>query len=112
MSNKVPKDDVNFTLIEITSKEYVEITWKFVDIFSSYYPCNIDIEWRSIWRGVSIGNVFTEDVALSSNDDKRMQLIDSIEMHAYGTSKVLVIEKEKIKCNKIRNNTRYKYKTI
>ena len=41
-----------------------------------------------------------------------MQLIDSIEMHAYGTSKVLVIEKEKIKCNKIRNNTRYKYKTI
>ena len=32
-------------------------------------------------------NVFTEDInkiTLSSNDDKRMQLIDSIETYAYG----------------------------
>ena len=38
-------------------------------------------------------NVFTEEiniVALSSNDHKRMQSIDSIETYAYGTSKYLV----------------------
>ena len=37
-------------------------------------------------------------IALSSNDDKRMQSIDSIEKYAYGTSKGVVIEKEDIKC--------------
>ena len=47
-------------------------------------------------------NVFTEEInkiALSSNDDKRMQSIDLIETYAYGMSKVLVSEKEEIKCN-------------
>ena len=38
---------------------------------------------------------------LSSNDDKRMQSIDSIETHAYGTSQDLVNKKEEINCNKI-----------
>ena len=38
---------------------------------------------------------------LSSNDDKRMQSIDSIETYAYGTSKDLVSDKEEIKCNNI-----------
>ena len=36
-------------------------------------------------------NVFTEEInkiALSSNNDKRMQSIDSIETYAYGTSKI------------------------
>ena len=49
-------------------------------------------------------NVFTEEIdkiALSSIDDKRMQLIDSIEKYAYGTRKDLVSKKEEIKCNKI-----------
>ena len=49
-------------------------------------------------------NVFTEEIiriALSSNDDKRMQSINSIETYAYGTSKDLVSEKEEIKCNSI-----------
>ena len=49
-------------------------------------------------------NVFTEEInkiALSSNDDKRMQSIDSIETYAYGMSKDLVSEKEMIKCNNI-----------
>ena len=41
-------------------------------------------------------NVFTEEInkiALSSNDDKRMQSIDSIETYGYGTSKDLVSKK-------------------
>ena len=49
-------------------------------------------------------NVFTEEIneiVLSSNDAKRMQSIDSLETHAYGTSKDLVSQKEEIKCNNI-----------
>ena len=49
-------------------------------------------------------NVFTEEmnkIALSSNEDKGMQSIDSIEKYAYGTSKDLVRKKEEIKCNNI-----------
>ena len=49
-------------------------------------------------------NVFTEDInktVLSSNDDKKIQLIDSIETYAYGTSKDLVCNKEEINCNNI-----------
>ena len=49
-------------------------------------------------------NVFTEEInkiALSSNDDKRMQSIDSLETYAYGTSNDLVSDKEEIKCNNI-----------
>ena len=44
-------------------------------------------------------NIFTEEInkiALSSNDDKRMQSIDSIEPYAYGTSKDLVSEKKRL----------------
>ena len=49
-------------------------------------------------------NIFTEEInkiALSSNDDKRMQSVDSIETYAYGMRKDLVIEKEEVKCNNI-----------
>ena len=40
-------------------------------------------------------------IALSLNDDKRMESIDLIETYAYGTSKYLVSKKEEIKCNNI-----------
>ena len=57
-------------------------------------------------------NVLTEEInkiqmlvnnviLISSNDDKRMQSIDSIETYAYGRSKDLVSKKEEIKCNAI-----------
>ena len=49
-------------------------------------------------------NVFTEEInkiALSLNDDKRIQSIDSIETYAYGRSKDLLSEKKEIKCNNI-----------
>ena len=39
--------------------------------------------------------------ALSSNDNKRIQSYDSIEIYAYGGSKDLVSKKEEIKCNNI-----------
>ena len=43
---------------------------------------------------------FTEEInkiALSSNDDKRMQSIDSTETYAHEMSKYLICKKEKIK---------------
>ena len=49
-------------------------------------------------------NVFTEEInkiTLSSNDDKRIQSIDSIETYAFETSKGLAINKEEIKCDNI-----------
>ena len=48
----------------------------------------------------------TEDankIALNSNDDKKIQSIDSTERHAYQTSKDLINEKEEINCNFIIN---------
>ena len=40
-------------------------------------------------------------IALSSNDDKRMESIDSTEINAYGMNKDLVCKTEEIKCNSI-----------
>ena len=50
-------------------------------------------------------SAFTEEInkiALSSNDDKRIQSIASIETYAYGSSKDLVCNKEQIKCSNIK----------
>ena len=47
---------------------------------------------------------FTEEIrkiALSSNHDKRMQLIDSIETYAYVMNKDLLCRKEEMKYNNI-----------
>ena len=49
-------------------------------------------------------NIFAEEInkiSLWSNDDKKMQLMDSIEKDAYGTSKDLVSEKEESRCKKL-----------
>ena len=40
-------------------------------------------------------------MALSANDNKRIQSIDSIKTYAYGTSKDLIYKKGKTKCNNI-----------
>ena len=49
-------------------------------------------------------NAFTEEInkiALSSNDDKRMQSIDSIQTYAHGVNKNLVCKKEENKYNNV-----------
>ena len=49
-------------------------------------------------------NVFTKEInniTLSSNDDKIIQSIGSIESYAHRMSKDLVSEKEETKCNNI-----------
>ena len=52
-------------------------------------------------------NVFTEGInkiALSTNDDKRIQSLDFIETYAYKTKEdLLLCKKEEIKCNNIIN---------
>ena len=42
-----------------------------------------------------------DKIALSSNDNKRLQSNDPIEKYAYGMSKNLASEKEDIQCNYI-----------
>ena len=49
-SKKVRENDMDFSIKEITSKKYVEMTWKFVEIWSSKYRYNIHIESTSIRR--------------------------------------------------------------
>ena len=52
---------------------------------------------------------FTEEInkiVLTSNDDKRMQSIDLIEIYAYGTGRDLIRGKEESKCNNIIKNTK------
>ena len=39
--------------------------------------------------------------SINSNDDKRIESMDSIETYLYGTSKDLGSEEEVIKCNNI-----------
>ena len=56
MSKKLLRNDVDFSHIEITSKMYVEMTWKFNDIFFSTYQRNIDINSTSVQCGVYIGS--------------------------------------------------------
>ena len=54
-------------------------------------------------------NVFTEEInkiALSSNDDKKIQSIDSVKTYANGMKKDLVCKNKKIKYNNI--TTQYK----
>ena len=44
-------------------------------------------------------------IALSSNDDKKMQSIYSIETYAYEIDKDVVCKKEEIKCTNIRKQS-------
>ena len=50
-------------------------------------------------------SVFSEVVnktALSTNDKERIQLFRSVETYSDGTSKNIVLKKEKSKCNKLK----------
>ena len=54
-SKKVRGNHVDFSTSETTSKKYAEMTWKFVEIWSSTYRHNIHVESTSIRRGVPVG---------------------------------------------------------
>ena len=59
-SKKVRGNDVEFLISKIISKKYVEMTWKFVKIWSSTYRRIIDVESTSIRRGVPVGLFLAE----------------------------------------------------
>ena len=54
-SKKVRGKGVDFSISEITSKKYMEITCKFVEIWPSTYRRNINVESRWMRRGVPVG---------------------------------------------------------
>ena len=56
---KVSGSNVDFSVSEITSKKYVEMTWKFVEIWSSMYRRNIHVESTWIWHGRRPRGIFT-----------------------------------------------------
>ena len=56
---KVCGNDLDFPISEITSKKYAEMTWKFVEIWSSTYRYNIHVESTSIWPGATVRQFFT-----------------------------------------------------
>ena len=56
---------------------------------------------KQISKAQLLSTEVTNKIALSSNNNKRMLSIDSIEPYAYGRSKDLILKKEKIKRNNI-----------
>ena len=54
---KVLGNYVNFPISKITPKKYVEMTWKFVEIWSLTYRRDTDIKSTSARRGVPVGIV-------------------------------------------------------
>ena len=62
-SKKARGDNVDFSTSEIRRKKYVEMALKFVEIWSSTYRRNIDVESTWIRRGVLIGYIFLEEIS-------------------------------------------------
>ena len=54
---KVRGNDVDFLISKITPKNYVEMTWKLFEVWSSKYWRNIHHESTWIWCGVSVGKL-------------------------------------------------------
>ena len=52
---KARGNQADFSISEVTSKKYAEMTWKFVNIWSLTYRRNIHVESTWIRRGVPIG---------------------------------------------------------
>ena len=56
-SKRVRRNDVEFSISKIKSKKYLEMMWKFVEIWSPTYRRNIHVKSISIRRGVPVGKV-------------------------------------------------------
>ena len=70
-----------------------------VDSLKKFVKNNLILKTEQKFNSES-HNIFTKvtnKIALSSNYDKRMQSIDSIEAYAYGTRKDIIVTKEEIK---------------
>ena len=52
---KVGGNEMDFSISKIISKKYAQMMWKFVENWSSTYRRTINVESRSIRRGVHVG---------------------------------------------------------
>ena len=55
--------------------------------------------FRSVKHNISSKDI--NKVVLSTNDNKKTQLIDCIEIYSYGTNKKIIHENEEVKCSNI-----------
>ena len=60
MSQKLPGSDINFSNKEVTLKKYVDVMWKFFEIWSLSYRRNLHVESRWIQAGVPVRFVLYE----------------------------------------------------
>ena len=61
---KAHGNDVDFSVSEITSNKYVEMTWKFVEIWSLTYQRNIRGKSTPIRSGVPVGKLLMQRYGL------------------------------------------------
>ena len=119
LNRPLPKEKIKKVIALMEDELGGKIMEKFVGLRKKTYSCLIDscliddclettqledkinhLEKNEI--DVDNLNVFTEEInkiALSSNNDKRMQSIDLTETYACGTSKDLVSKNKEIKCS-------------
>ena len=64
MSKKIHRNNVDYLIREITLKRYVEMTWKFVKIWPSTDPSNIDM--YSTWCAHLVHCLVSTSVAISN----------------------------------------------
>ena len=70
-----------------------------VDSLKEFVKNNLILKTEQKFNSESL-NIFTKvinKIAVSSNQDKRRQSIDSIKAYAYGTSKDIIVTKEERK---------------
>ena len=67
-SKKVRGNHVDFSTIEITSKKYVEMTWKFVEIWSSTYRRWVEVSFfHYIFKNL-ITTIFNEHLSVDASE--------------------------------------------
>ena len=91
LDNKINHSEKSEIAVDSLKEDHKEF------IKSNKLLLKIQRRFRSKKHNVNIKEI--NNIALSSNDDKKIQSIDSIETYAYGMGKDLVCKKEEIECN-------------
>ena len=68
---KVRGNNVDFSTIQITSVRYVEMAWKFVEIWTLTYRRNTDVESTSIRLDVPVGKYYFNELCFEPKNSKK-----------------------------------------
>ena len=68
---KVRGNNVDFSTIQITSVKYVEMAWKFVEIWTLTYRRNTDVESTSIRLDVPVGKYYFSELCFELKNSKK-----------------------------------------